>query len=528
MVRISFGSPRQALRLIHQDELFPESHIANKRITYSFWNASTSEAHDEGYQTNGGAQVREFLEQPRDVVQAVHQALHQISKFIDISFRLVPDTGFNYHPNLRRAQRGRIRIMTDGNGSPDGSSHGPSGGHRRQEGETFFRPYAQGTSYEDVINGTAERRGWADERISFMNNGYHYIIHELQHSLGLGHGHDLGQRDTNPHTRESDHAYNTLQSYTPFVEKNTVLATPMPDDIHALQYIYGARKLNDSGTVYTFKRSDLYKSPGAKQLLPRNYYWHEIDNINTIDDSGGSDWLDFSDSRSVMHRDGVRVNLQPGGYIFGQADWRNAGSVTSHDSTVEIENMPVKGTRLSWRTNIENVLGTEAGPDVVIANNARNKIFTYGGNDFIVGYSGRDHIIAGSGRDHIIGGRDSDLILLGNGDRNPDNQIDRLDYKSHAESRPMSRDTVHGFGAQDLIDLNDLDGNLDRSGKQRLRYIGQSSFTRRAGEVRAIGSVGRTFIQADLTGNGVPDFEILLGAGSVGPRSLTASNFVFL
>ena len=59
--------------------------------------------------------------------------------------------------------------MTDGNGRSGGSSHGPAGGHSRTGGETFFRPYVQGTRYEDVINNRATRRGWARDGISFIN-----------------------------------------------------------------------------------------------------------------------------------------------------------------------------------------------------------------------------------------------------------------------------------------------------------------------------------------------------------------------
>ena len=76
-----------------------------------------------------------------------------------------------------------------------------------------------------------------------------------------------------------------------------------------------------------------------------------------------------------MHDDGVRVDMRPGGYIFGQEDWRNAGSIQSHNSTVDIENVPEKGTRLSWRTEIENLLGTEAGPDTIIGNKFSNKVY---------------------------------------------------------------------------------------------------------------------------------------------------------
>ena len=62
--------------------------------------------------------------------------------------------------------------------------------------------------------------------------------------------------------------------------------------------------------------------------------------------------------------------------------------------------------------------------------------------------------------------------------------------------------------------------------RHRDRGLADSALPPRAGEVRAIGTNGRTFVQADLTGNGSIDFEILLGFGSVGSTSLTEDNFV--
>lgn len=525
MAFIDFGSSRQALRLINSHQ-YPETHYRNKTLTYSFWGEG-SEAHDAGYQQRpDGSNVREFLPQPSDLTRTAQKMFEQISKFIDINFEQVADTGFTYSTDRRKSQRGRIRFMTDGNGASVGSSHGPGGGHVEGGGETFLRIYDAGTRYEDVVNASAVRRNWAGDGISYTNKSYHFVLHETQHSLGLDHGHDNAGNDDNPHSRESDHFYNTIQSYTPFVNSSTVFASSMPDDIHALQKIYGSRHVNKKGTIYTFKRSDLYESGDrSQQLLDQAFYDEEIANINTLDDSGGLDWLDFSDTKSVMHDDGVRVDMRPGGYIFGQEDWRNAGSIQSHNSTVDIENVPEKGTRLSWRTEIENLLGTEAGPDTIIGNKFSNKVYTYGGNDFIQTFSGRDHIIAGSGADHVIGGLDKDLVLLGNGDRKADDQVDRIDYISHTESTRRKMDTVEGFGKKDIIDLNDIDGDLQVSGRQDLKFIGQQPFSGSSGEVRAIGSQGRTYIHADLTGNQRTDFQILLGFGSIGSADLTNENF---
>ena len=110
------------------------------------------------------------------------------------------------------------------------------------------------TRFEDVVNGTNRKR-WARDGFSNSNKTYRIVLHEIQHSLGLDHGHDNGRNTDNIHARESDHLYNSIQSYTGFVDPNTVFATPMPDDIHALQDICGSRDLNSKSTIYTFKRS---------------------------------------------------------------------------------------------------------------------------------------------------------------------------------------------------------------------------------------------------------------------------------
>jgi len=518
-------------------------------MTYSFWGQATNgtqgtaEGRAGGYQLDGnGNPVRYFLDVPSDIRTTTEEQLANISKFINLTFLKVNDTGFTYSRTRDRSQRGRIRVMVDGNGPRDGSSHMPQSGHWRSGGETFFRPWPDGTQ---SLSGVERREVWTRQGqtlVSSTNYLSEVILHELQHSLGIGHGHDSGTQangvDTE-HTPETDNVWNTIQSYNGPLGWNRsgsgevipIVATSMPDDIAALQSIYGTKNFNHRNTTYTFSRGDLYLSGSGQQLLDTRIVAARIQNVNTLDDSGGYDTIDCSGIDSEFAEEGVRIDMRPGGYIISKSDWINTLSYTDSNGinqNDEVTGVPRKGTRLSWRTTLERCQGTELGDDTLIGNNAANWIAGYGGDDYLNGLTGNDTLIGGNGSDQIIGGAGADLIYLGGGGGSQDNDRDYVDFSAASESTRAAPDRVYGFGTNDIFDLNNIDANTRIAGQQTFSFIGTTAFSGRAGQLRAAAPSGigtKGFIQADLNGDRVADFVVALTGDSMLATNLTVSNF---
>ena len=519
-------------------------------MTYSFWGQATNgtqgtaEGRTGGYQIDGnGNRVRYFLNVPADLRTTTGEQLANISKFINLSFVQVNDQGFTYSTNRNLTQRGRIRVMVDGNGSRNGSSHMTQGGNSRSGGETFFRPWPAGTQ---SLTGVERRESWTNQGqtlVSSTNYLSEVILHELQHSLGIGHGHDSGSQadgvDTE-HSPESDNVWNTIQSYNGPLGWDsagsegvaTIVATSMPDDIAALQSIYGSKNFNHGNTVYTFSRGDLYRSSSNQQLLDTRIVDARIANINTLDDSGGTDTIDCSGLDSEFAEEGVRIDMSPGGYIISKNDWLNTLSYTDNngnETDTEVTGVPLKGTRLSWRTTLEKCQGTEFGDDTLIGNNAANWIAGYGGNDNLNGGRGIDTLIGGLGSDQFFGGDGADLIYAGGGNGSQDDDRDYVDFSAASESTRSAPDRVYGFGPNDIFDLNDIDANTRITGKQTLSFIGTRAFNGIAGQLRTAAASGigtKGFIHADLNGDRVADFSVALTGDSILATYLTISNFV--
>ncbi|MCZ0961032.1 calcium-binding protein [Paracoccus benzoatiresistens] len=139
------------------------------------------------------------------------------------------------------------------------------------------------------------------------------------------------------------------------------------------------------------------------------------------------------------------------------------------------------------------------------------------GNDIVSGGAGNDVLIAGAGSDRVIGGQGTDLLTGSQG-------ADLFVFQAAAESAPGGRDTITDFSVAggDRIDLLTIDAQVGRAGDQAFSFIGAKAFTGTAGELSAYGAAGRTVIAADINGDRVSDFEILL-EGSI---ALSADSFL--
>lgn len=139
-------------------------------------------------------------------------------------------------------------------------------------------------------------------------------------------------------------------------------------------------------------------------------------------------------------------------------------------------------------------------------------------NDWLQGDAGQDIISGGVGADIIFGGWDRDA-LTGGGSGDLFVYTSILDFGSAGAARDVIRDFTVG---RDTLVFKGFDGNSLVDGQQHLTFIGAAAFSGVAGELRAASNGVNTLVSADLNGDAVTDFEIVLN----GNLALSAGDFV--
>jgi Ca2+-binding RTX toxin-like protein len=149
------------------------------------------------------------------------------------------------------------------------------------------------------------------------------------------------------------------------------------------------------------------------------------------------------------------------------------------------------GDRLS---SIQGVLGSafndilkgSAGQNALRGGGGNDTLFGNAGDDRLYGEAGQDAINVGAGKDRVSGGPGADLFRWLS-----------METISAAADRA---DVVTDFsrGAQDRLDLAQIDANGILGGNQAFAFIGRSAFTA-PGQVRyeIVGTEARIFLSTD-------------------------------
>ena len=299
--------------------------------------------------------------------------------------------------------------------------------------------------------------GANDGRTGIDSYAYQTYIHEIGHSLGLGH--------QGPYNGSANYSVNaiyandtwqySIMSY--FAQSNYAgsyryVITPQMADIYAVAMIYGASTTTRTGdTVYGFNNT-------AGAIYDFSSYFPAP--ALTIYDGGGIDTLDCS------------------GYSNNQIIDLRAGSFSSVGGLTN-------NIGIALGVTLEKAVGG-SGNDTLIANDAGCLLSGGGGADVLIGGAGIDRLIGGAGRDTMTGNGGADVFVFSAGDSSAANG---------------EHDLVVDFTSEDHVDISAIG---------TFRFLGSVAFD---GGTYALnfsynGATGRTTLQGDINGDRVADFAI--------------------
>ena len=147
----------------------------------------------------------------------------------------------------------------------------------------------------------------------------------------------------------------------------------------------------------------------------------------------------------------------------------------------------------------------------------QDRLFGGAGNDLLDGGEGNDSLFGGDGDDALIGGLGVDLFEGGLG-------RDRFIFQSEADTPRAALDWILDFQVGlDKIDLTQIDANTLVAGNDVFAYIGSSTFTGQAGQLRISSVNGNWRVEGDTNGDGIADLSIEVT--NLGGQPLNHSDF---
>jgi serralysin len=274
-----------------------------------------------------------------------------------------------------------------------------------ESGDVWLRNAADFDGVELMLEDVA-RGGW----------GFHTILHEIGHAVGLKHGHQTGGTNMRILPSAWDSMEFTAMTYRSYEGAPVnggysnhywdYAQSLMMLDIAALQQIYGADHGTRAGdTVYAFDPltgemsvdGEAQGAPGDNRVF------------RTIWDGDGRDSYDFS-----TYWTDLAIDLAPGGWsdldVGGTAQRARLGD--DHWARGHVFNALLHEG--DTRSLIEDAIGG-SGNDSILGNQADNRLVGGAGADWLQGLSGDDVLRGGPGDDTLDGGAGNDRLFGGKG-----------------------------------------------------------------------------------------------------------------
>ncbi|PZQ45474.1 MAG: hypothetical protein DI556_22665 [Rhodovulum sulfidophilum] len=231
------------------------------------------------------------------------------------------------------------------------------------------------------------------------------------------------------------------------------------------------------------------------------------DGFDQLKGDTGNDWIDGGAGKDIMVG-GAGNDVFIVDDVYDVASEQSGGGIDTVQSAINYQ----MGQYATYVENLVLLDGAASG----VGNNLANEMTGNAGNNQLDGISGADTLMGLGGNDRLIGGLDNDRLNggLGMDVLTGGSGSDRFVFTSAAEAgKGSGRDQIVDFIQRtDKIAL-DFDADTTRTGDQAFKYIGGSSFSKVAGQLRSPTEYGPSarIVQGDINGDGVADFEISVG-----------------
>lgn len=383
---------------------------------------------------------------------------------------------------------------------------------RRGSQGVFIMPIFNGTAGDDTINGSNSAdtiNGLGGNDTLYGNGG--------SDTLDGGTGADTMYGGTGNDTYivdDSGDSVNENSGEGTDTVKTTLLAYTLGANVEILRYT-GAGSFTGTGNdlnneIYGGGASDtLYGNDGHDYLAGNggDDFLYGGAGHDTLYGGAGADYMEGNDGNDVYLVDNVGDTVAEASGEGTDEVYSNLSSYTLGSDVENLTNNVGGSTFHGIGNGLDNVLYGQGGADTLEG---------LGGNDTIRGNAGGDVLDGGANDDLIVGGSGADVLTGGSGSDNF-----RIGYYESGTGAAADRITDFASGT-DIVDISGWDANTGVGGDQAFSFIGGAAFSGSAGELRTYFDGVDTWVQGDINGDAVADFDIRFD-GSV---TLAASDFV--
>ncbi len=313
-----------------------------------------------------------------------------------------------------------------------------------------FPPYGQMFGVNSAVNLSRANAqgGW-----TIGESNPRKLMHELLHTLGLDH----------PGPYNGDSAdYDSQALFHQDSQQYTVMS-------YWLAGVTGADH-DANGTSYFASTPLLYDVASLQQLYGANMATRTGDTVYGFHSTAGREVYDLA-----AHPQAVFTIWDAGGWDrLDLSGYATPSRIDLHGGTFTDAGGLTDNISIAYGARIESASGG-AGNDVILVNPATN---------------------------HVAGGPGADLFVF-------QAAVDAQAYALRSDGRKTMPDLLGDFvSGSDRIDLSAIDAIPGTAGDDAFAFVGSAAFSHSAGELRYEERGGRTYIFADLDGNGAADLQI--------------------